>query len=391
MAAFSFAYIIKLMRSLLPIYTANVFLSLHYAAILYTNSSFLSRFFNSNVVSLLFLCAAVLNILLFLIAPRLVDKFSTRSLYLSFLAIVVFSLIGLTQAQTALEAGIYFVLYAGFQFMIYYCLDIFLEDLSINKKTGGIRGFYLTLSSAAIASSPLLLTFFATEGHLKPLYTAAILLLVPPFVLGLTSKASSKSKKLISQYGLPFSAWWQADSVRRATFARLALEIFYALMVIYTPVYLHGVLGFEWKELGIMFTIMLLPFVIFEWPMGIVADKWLGEKEIMSLGFFISGTMLLVMPFLGLTFLYWTIVLFISRIGASFIEISTETHFFKHVDSRDTSLISIFRLARPVGLLLGSLIGISTLNLFSFEKIFFVIAIILLFGLRESLYLKDTL
>jgi MFS family permease len=383
------------MRSLLPVYLANIFLSLHYAAIIYTNSTFLGNFFSSSWVSIIFFIAALLNIFLFLIAPRLIGRFSIRALYFSFIVITGAALLGLVNSETATNAGFFFVIYAGFQFMIYYCLDIFLESLSRNSNTGGIRGLYLTLGSAAIASAPLLLTLFVQENNLRPVYISALVLLIPPFILGLYSFKPhfSRDLKRVSKenYSLPFKAWLRNSSVRRTSIARLTLEIFYALMVIYTPLYLHEIIGFEWKELGVMFTIMLLPFVIFEWPMGLIADKWLGEKEIMSLGFFISGMTLIVMPFLGLSFVLWTTVLFASRVGASFIEVATETHFFKHVDSRDTSLISIFRLTRPTGLILGSAIGVLTFSLFSFEKIFFVVAVVLLFGLRESLYLKDTL
>jgi len=111
----------------------------------------------------------------------------------------------------------------------------------------------------------------------------------------------------------------------------------------------------------------------------------------MSLGLFITGTSLLVMPFLGKVFFVWMIILFLSRVGASFIEITTESYFFKQIDASDTGLLSIFRLARPVSIVFGAALGAVSLNLFSFEKIFFVLAVVIFFGLKESLYLKDTL
>ena len=162
-------------------------------------------------------------------------------------------------------------------------------------------------------------------------------------------------------------------------------------MVIYTPIYLHSWLGFSWSELGIIFTVALLPFIFFEWPVGELADRFFGEKEIMSLGLFITGTSLLVMPFLGKVFFVWMIILFLSRVGASFIEITTESYFSKQIDASDTGLLSIFRLARPVSIVFGAALGAVSLNLFSFEKIFFVLAVVIFFGLKESLYLKDTL
>ena len=161
-------------------------------------------------------------------------------------------------------------------------------------------------------------------------------------------------------------------------------------MIIYTPIYLHSTLGFEWSELGIIFTVMLLPFVLLEWPAGELADRLWGEKEIMSTGFLIICVSLLIMPFIGKVFWAWMVILFISRVGASLVETMTESYFFKHVKAEDTGLLSIFRLTRSVGNIFGIAVGVVALNLFSFDKIFFVVAVVVFFGLKESLYLKDT-
>lgn len=377
----------------LPIYLANIFLSLHYAAILYVNSTFLGKFFDPSMVSLLFLLAAVLNVILFLLAPRILITIGLRITYLLSCVVAGLALIGMAFSEVPNYVAAFFVIYAGVLFVIYYCLDIFLEAVSIESKTGGIRGLYLTLGNAAIAAGPLLLPLLVLRDELAPIYLAALILLVPAFILGMFFRSPHRADLMLgkSSMTLPFSAWWQASSVRRATLARLVLEIFYAIMIIYTPIYLFETMGFEWGEIGIIFTIMLLPFIIFEWPMGELADRMYGEKEIMSIGFFITGCSLLLMPFLGPTFVVWATVLFISRIGASFIEIATESHFFKYVDARDSALISIFRLSRPVGLMAGALLGVATLQLFSIEKIFLVLAVVVFLGLKESLYLEDTL
>jgi MFS family permease len=190
--------------------------------------------------------------------------------------------------------------------------------------------------------------------------------------------------------GLPFARWRASAAVRRVTLARFVLEFFYTFMVIYTPIYLNRYVGFGWPELGVMFAIMLLPFVIIEWPAGEAADRWYGEKEMMGLGFIIAAGTLLLMPFLGKVFLLWTIALFISRIGASLIEVSTESYFFKNVEARDAGLISIFRLTRPVSVIIASIIGTVSLGLFSYGKIFWVLAFFTVLGLAQSLCLKDT-
>ncbi len=264
----------------------------------------------------------------------------------------------------------------------------------MNAKTGEIRGAYIALIHFGLIAGLLVLTFLAVDNAFKSVYLVATGLLVFPILLSIFSLKSPSPAwhTLHRRHELQlFKSWWKVKSIRRVTLARLALEFFYTSMIIYTPLYLHGILGFEWNVIGVMFIIMLLPFILFQWPVGMLADHFMGEKEFMILGFLFMGASLLFMPYLGTNIILWTVLLFCSRMGASFTEITTDSYFFKHVDATDTGFLSIFRLARPVSVMLGAIFGAITLNIFSFEKIFFVIAIVVFFGLKESLQLRDTL
>ncbi|MDP3763276.1 MAG: MFS transporter [bacterium] len=383
------------MMRFIPVFAAALFLSIHYGSTLYFHSSFLNDYFQPNTVSLLFLLGALGNISLFLFAPKLIQRFGKRPFLFFSLILTAASTFIFSFTITPPTIILAFIVYSSFLPMVYYCLDIFLEELSTNAKTGEIRGIYLTVFNAGIVVGPLILAILAKEGPpTKFLYLVAGLLLIPPSLLALFS-FKSRLPKAHSPYHhslrLPFGDWWRAKNIRRVTLARLMLESFFAFMVIYTPMYLHVGLGFTWSELGIIFTVMLLPFVLFEWPAGELADRIYGEKEIMSAGFFITGVSLLVMPFIGKVFWAWMAILFVSRVGASLIEAMTESYFFKHINARDTGLISIFRLTRSTGFVFGAAVGTLTLNLFSFEKIFFVVAVVVFLGLKESLFIKDTL
>lgn len=381
------------MKKFVPIFVTTIFLSLHYGAILYVNSSLLGTFFRPDAVSLLYIVGALGNILLFLFAPQLIERFGKRPLLVSFLILAGLGTLVLAFAQTALSVLLAFSVYSSMLYVIYYYLDIFLEEISLDTRTGEIRGLYFTFVSLGIACGPLILSAFAEGEGVSLVYITAALLLIPPLLLSFFSLKSESPKwhgRHPEHMNLPFRTWWQTPNIRRATLAKMALEFFYALMVIYTPLYLHGVLGFSWSELGIIFTVMLLPFILLEWPTGEVADRFWGEKELMGTGFLIMTLSLLVMPFLGKIFFAWMAILFLSRVGASMVEITTESYFFKNVNAEDTRLISIFRLARPVSIVFASAVGVIVLNLFSFEKIFLVLAAIVLLGLREIVTLKDT-
>ena len=382
------------MFKFIPIFIAIFFLSFHSGTIIYVNSSLLNNFFKSDIVSLLFFAGALGNALLFLFIPKLIRQIGKNVLLFVFIILTVASTLGLAFFDKAFWVLISFVVYSSFLLMIYYCFDIFLEEISEDKNTGRIRGLYFTIINTGIALGPLLLTTLTEDDNLKIIYIAAALLLIPPFILTLFSFKSHSPKEHRPYHPhafLPYKTWWKTKNIRHVTLARFVLEFFFVFMIIYIPIYLHNIIGFEWSELGIIITIALLPFIFLEWPAGRLADKLWGEKEIMSAGFLITGVSLLFMPFIGKVFIIWMIILFASRVGASLVEVMTESYFFKHVNSDDTGLISIFRLTRPVSIIFGSMVGVLVLNLFSFEKIFFILVIVILFGLRESLHLKDTL
>jgi len=378
-------------RRFLLIFLASIFLSLHYASTLFVNSSFLGKFFSPSGISFFFILGAVASIILFIKVPVLLNRWSKRGLFLTFLTLEAISMTGLALATTGISAGFFFIIYFASLPILYYLLDIFLEDISLNEKTGEIRGLYLTFMNASIALGPLFVAGLVLQDNFTAVYLLALALLGPIYIAFLFFPSLGQSKKKHEHFSkIHFHQWLKNINIRRVTLVRFVLNFFYALMTIFTPIYLRSVLGFEWSEIGIIFTIMLLPFVIFEWPMGELGDRYFGEKEIMTLGLFIMGTALLLMPFLDKNFTLWASVLFLSRIGASWVEISTESYFFKKVESNDTGLISIFRLTSPVSTVFGAFLGGLIIYLLPFNLIFFFIAFAVLLGMKESLFIHDT-
>jgi MFS family permease len=373
-----------------PIFVANFFFSIHFAATLYINSSFLGHFFPPSIVGLLYVFGALGNVFFLMNAERMLSALGSKGFLLFFSVTTLVSTIGAALATTPSVAIISFLVYASVSMMIYYSFDILLEEVSKDENTGHTRGIYLTITNAAIMGGPVLITFAGDANNFKDLYILSAYFLIPIFLLMTFWLRSRRGTEKYFPVSLPFSVWGELKNVRGVTMARGVLELFFAIMVIFVPIYLNKTIGFSWQEIGGIFTFMLLPFVLFEWPAGELADKKYGEKEIMFSGFVILCLSVLIMPYLGQSLVIWAIVLFVSRIGASFIEITTDSYFFKQVGPHHVGLISIFRLSRPVGLMLGSLVGALVSATLPQTSIFLILAIFILFGLRQSFRLVDT-
>ena len=377
------------MFRLVPVFVATFFLSINFGALLYVNSTFLNTFFSTNTVSLIFLIGAVGNMILFALAPRLLNWIRKEILLFVFLSITFITSLGEWFFTTPYLLALSAILYASVLFMSYYCFDIFVEEDSRDHNTGEIRGIYFTFFNSGLLIGPLLVAL-TNDEHLRLIYLAGAALLIMPLIISFYFLFRKHAHHKRTPVALPLKEWWHKRNIRAVTLCKLSLEIFFGIMVIYAPLYLHEFLKFSWHELGLIFFVMLLPFALLEWPAGKIADKYIGEKEMMSLGFFLTGVSLLFMPFLTKDFSAWLWILLLSRIGAALVEIMTESYFFKKIDAEDVGMLSIFRFVRPLGILLGTGIAIVSLHLFSFEKIFFVVAVIIFLGLKESLYLKDT-
>ena len=163
-------------------------------------------------------------------------------------------------------------------------------------------------------------------------------------------------------------------------------------MVIYTPIYLHVELGISMsKILGIIMPIALLPFVIFPYLIGSLADKKYGEKEMMFIGFLILGIATASLTFIeSNVVLVWAFALFLTRIGATFVETMAEIYFFKQIDASGTHIISFFRNMSSFSYLISPVVASAFLSLFDYRFIFLGLGALMLVGLRYSFILKDT-
>ena len=169
------------------------------------------------------------------------------------------------------------------------------------------------------------------------------------------------------------------------------MRFYFAWMVVYLPIYLHGTIGFSWPEIGVVLFIMLLPYILIEWPAGMLADSWLGEKELLAAGFVITALSTAAMVFLEAPSIFlWGVVLFVTRVGTALIESMTETYFFIHVDGDDTDMMSLFRMLRPMAYVLGPLTATAILAFTSLTNLWLILAVVMCYGLVHVRAIVDT-
>lgn len=381
-------------KHIMPAVFLSFFLmSFHAYLILYINSTFLEKYISPEHIGYLFSIGAFITLLILFSAPQIIRKFGAFKLTIA-LFLIEFIAVGFIGFVTITPAIIIlFVTYRGVVGTLMYILDLYLESASKKEEnTGKIRGLYFTLSNATLIVSPAIAGLIANETNFERVYILSSLFIIPVlFIITRNLRGEAKNIEAPRNMLQAVPVALKDRNLRNILVARTLLQFFYVIMVVYVPVYLLDSLGFSWKQIGFMLTFMLLPFALFQFPAGYLADKKFGEKELLILGFIFVATFTLIFALIGKPiFVLLAIILFMTRVGASVVEIMTESYFFKHVDEDNGGLISMFRATSPFAYLVSPLLGSLALSFLGFEAMFGILGLLMYTGIFFALRIKDT-
>ena len=267
------------------IYSAGFLFSVSTALMLYINSSFLSSFVNQKLMGLVFALASVFSIIGLLIAPSIFKKIGGYKFLLLVIALDALSILIFAFSKSAWVAIPAFVAGFALNILIVFSLDELLKIFSKGPTTGSTRGIYLAICHLALilaqlASGTVLGYFSFKEVYLMACGIMLVFFLFSSFTLKNIPDPKYDNLKAL-QY---IKAFFKNRNLLRAYGINFLLQFFYAWMIIYTPIYLHAHLGFSWREIGIIFAIMLLPFIVIPFHVGKYGDK-VGERKMLMLGF----------------------------------------------------------------------------------------------------------
>ncbi|MBP9669167.1 MAG: MFS transporter [Candidatus Pacebacteria bacterium] len=359
----------------------------------YTTPLFVDKGFTEHEIGWFFIVAYGVTILGLILAPYAMQKYGNRTVSLWTLAAAAASLITIPIA-TPVVALIAFVVNTVCSLILYTSLDIFIEQTTKHEgDTGMLRGIFYTASNLAFVIVPGLAALLVNLHGYSGLYAFGGLVLLLCFFIvyaGLRHIPEARYHPLAIP-ALVHTLKKKKD-VRNIFIVQALLRTFSALMVVYMPVYLTVHLGFSLAEMGLIFSIAMVPFILIQLPMGFLADTRFGEKEFLFAGLLIMGLATLAIPFVTLhTFWVWTALLFATRIGAASVEIMSDVYFFKHMKGADAGIVSAFRILFPLSYVITPLI-VGVLLLFTDIEVLFGVlgAMIIIIGLPVTLLLKDT-
>jgi len=278
----------------------------------------------------------------------------------------------------------------------FFNIDVFMEQQigESEESTGSKRGLLLMLASLVGALAPLASGLLVDDGTGSFFYaylvSAITILPIIGLLLYFFKDFSDPEYDEIDLFAA-ISSFWQRKNIRFVFLAHFILQMFFMFMVVYVPLYLTGTIGLSWAEFGLVMFFAQLAYVLLEYPIGVIADKYIGEKEMMGFGFLVIAISSSWIAFVTeSSVLTWAIILFTTRVGASFVEVTTESYFFKQTKSSDAQIISFFRITRPLSYVIGALIASLTLLYLPFNLLFIVLAFMMIPAMFITMGIQDS-
>ena len=245
--------------------------------------------------------------------------------------------------------------------MVIFSIDIFIEHFGDPKTIGKTRGLYLTITNIAWMLCPLATAFLMVQegGYIAIYLISFIATIIMAIGLVFSVKTFNDKKYRKTPFLETYRYLKTNHHMMAITMINFILQFFFALMVVYTPIYLYNHVGLNWDEIGVIFTIMLAPFVIFGLPIGVLIDKYhIKKRTLLYIGIIIMSISTFIISFMTTkSIALWSLVLFMTRMGASITETTSEIYFFTHTGEEDTYLLSIFRDMTPIAYIVAPLIG----------------------------------
>ncbi len=358
--------------------------------VMFLSAYYFKQVLNSENISAFYVAVSVLIIPLLLNLHKFFFTFGRIKVFvfLNIFSILLLSL--LTFLKITFFSAFVLVLYIIALNVLMVVWDAVLEEYSQDKDTGRIRGLFLSFWNLGgmlgpLAGGVILSRFGYSFAFLVSIFLYFLILICFLFVF---NNVKIKEKKVESITKV-LRLMRRDRDIWNIYWISTILKIFYAVGTIFFSIYLVSI-GLSVAQVGFIFTVTFLPFVLLEYKIGVWADKKYGEKEMLIIGFVI---MIIAMIFIFFTksnsFYLWMFLLTLAFLGATFVEAMSDTYFYKKIDSSEIVISNFFRSSRPLSYLVGALIGGIIQVQFDFKGVFLATIISLLIGGYFAIILKD--
>lgn len=379
-------------KKLRSVFLVGFLLTIALALTGYLDSSFASEFVDFRRIGLLFSIGSLGSIVFLATLPRLLRRFGLPGIFTATTFLYLVAILGMVNTAIPLIFQALFIVYVASGIGIYFAIDLLLEHFSRRSGEGRVRGIYLSIYNLAYLLGPLIAGLLLKNNSFELVYLLAGIVIIVMFSLYLRDL---HGVQFVSHHpGISFfrniKRLVHNRDLRNVTVTGFSLSFFFSVMSIYMPIYLNQFMGFDWRDIGIIFSLMHIPYITLEPMLGRVADQFRCEREILSAGLVIIGLFTVVLGFItSHELIIWALALALTRVGASFVQVGSESYFFKKIDPDDAGMIALYRNSSPVAYIIGPAVATGILAFTNYKNLFIILGLIMISVLYFSLRIRD--
>ncbi len=363
------------MRPLRTLFLASILFSFHAALLAFVHSSMLGALVHPEKIGVYFTVSSGISLLILIGLPKFEKVWGPYKILIGILVLSTVLLASIAYTKN-IAAAMFFVVYFSLNTVVWYNFNLLIEHFADSKSMGRLRGLYLTATNLAWVGAPSISGALITYGGIKAPYIFALVPVVLSIILLLKNKKTLSNRERIHRSHSTLEALRSLRKkimLRKILILTWILQIFFSISALFMAPYLLHI-GLNWEHIGLVFSVMLIPFVLFQFPVGKYLDKSHNEKGMLVFGFALMALAIVyVLAPLYTSWVYFAVVLFISRIGASIVEVTTDSYFFRHIDENDVGLAGLYQSTIPLAYLVGPFFGGLLLVFGGFHLLFSVL------------------
>ncbi len=267
---------------------------------------------------------------------------------------------------------------------VYITIGLFVREYTTLKSIGKAEGQYFTTANIGWLLGPLFGGLLSTNNSFNTVFIVSAIpqLLIALLLFIIPLKESS----IHNNHEFKFLDYFKNKELLFLYLIGFGLAAWSSIFYVYMPLFANTS-GFSTRLIGFAMVIAIIPLIIFEIPIGKLADIY-GYKKFIAFGFLIMALATIFTYFTNP--LYTIILLVVAAFGVAFIEHLLEAYFFDRVRTheRQNELYPVYKTSPEISKLISFVLFSTILIYLGFKGLFLFTAIFMLIFAAIALKLK---